>query len=44
MIMQYITLCTPCMVSHTFIFAIDHAEYGHEEPLEPALVKGVNTE
>jgi hypothetical protein len=28
MIMQYITLCTPCMVSHTFIFAIDHAEYG----------------
>jgi hypothetical protein len=35
MIMQHITLCTPCiafmLVSHTCIFVIDHAEQGHEE-------------
>jgi hypothetical protein len=35
-IMQHITLCTPCiafiLVSHTYIFAIDHVEQGHEEP------------
>jgi hypothetical protein len=48
MIMQRIILCTPCiafmLVSHTCIFAIDHAEQGHEEPLEPTQVAGVNTE
>jgi hypothetical protein len=40
MVMQHITLCTTCIaimfVSHTCIFAIDHAEQGHEEPSEPA--------
>jgi hypothetical protein len=45
--MQHITLCTPyiafMLVSHTCIFAIDHAEHGHEEPPEPAQVEGVNT-
>jgi hypothetical protein len=48
MIMQYITLCTPCiafmLLSHTCIFAIDHVEQGPEEPPEPAQVEGVNTE
>jgi hypothetical protein len=48
MIMQHIILCTPCiafmLVSHTCIFAIDHAEQGHEEPSEPAQVKGTNFE
>jgi hypothetical protein len=48
MIMQYITLCTSCiafiLVSHTCIFAIDHAEPGREEPPEPAQVEGVNSE
>jgi hypothetical protein len=48
MIMQYITLCTSCiviiLVSHICIFAIHHAEQGREEPLEPAQVKGVNYE
>jgi hypothetical protein len=40
MIMHHVTLCTPCiatmLVSHTYIFVIDHAEQGHEEPSEPA--------
>jgi hypothetical protein len=38
----------PCivfmLVSHTYIFAIDHAEQAPEEPPEPAQVKGVNIE
>jgi hypothetical protein len=42
-IMQHITLCTPCIavivVSHTCIFAIDHMEQGCEEPSEPAPVE-----
>jgi hypothetical protein len=48
MIMQHITLCTLCiafmLVPHTCIFAIDHAEQGHEEPPEPAQVDDTNTE
>jgi hypothetical protein len=48
MIMQHITICTPCiifmLVSHTCIFVIDHVEQGHEEPPEPAQVEGANTE
>jgi hypothetical protein len=44
MIMRLTTLCTPCItimfVSHTCIFAIDHAEPGHKEPSEPAPVEG----
>jgi hypothetical protein len=42
-IMQHITLCTPCiafmLVSHICIFAIDHAEQGRVEPPEPASVE-----
>jgi hypothetical protein len=48
MIMQHITLCTPCiefiLVSHTCIFVIDHVEQGREEPSEPAPVKDANPE
>jgi hypothetical protein len=48
MIMQHVTLCTPCiafmLMSHTYIFAIDHTEQGHEEPSKPAQVKGANSE
>jgi hypothetical protein len=48
MIMQHSTLCTPCiafmLVSRACIFVIDNAEQGHEEPLEPAQVEGINTE
>jgi hypothetical protein len=44
MIMHLTTICTPCiaimLVSHTCIFAIEHAEPGHEEPPEPAPVEG----
>jgi hypothetical protein len=47
-IIQHVTLCTPCiafmLVSYTFIFAIDHTEQGHEELSEPAQVESVNTE
>jgi hypothetical protein len=47
-IMQHITLCTPCitfiLVFHTCIFAIDHAEQEHEEPPEPASVEGASIE
>jgi hypothetical protein len=47
-IMQYITLCIPCiafmLVCHTCIFAIGHTEKGHEETSKPAKVEGVNTE
>jgi hypothetical protein len=46
-IMQHITLCTLCiefmLVSQTCIFAIDHAEQGHEEPSEPAQIEDANT-
>jgi hypothetical protein len=48
LIMQHITLCTPCiafmLVSHTCIFVIDHAEQGHEKPPEPAQVEDENNE
>jgi hypothetical protein len=48
MIMHRTTLCTPCianmLVSHTCIFAIDHAEQGSEEQPEPAQVEGVDPE
>jgi hypothetical protein len=48
MIMQHITLCTPCiaimLVSHSCIFVIDHAEQEHEELLEPAQVEDDNPE
>jgi hypothetical protein len=46
--MQHITLCTSCitllLVSHTYAFAIDHAEQGPKEPPEPAQVKEANPE
>jgi hypothetical protein len=46
--LRMITLCTPCiafmLVSHMWIFTIDHAEQGREEPLEPAQVEGANYE
>jgi hypothetical protein len=48
MIMQHITLYTPCitfiLVSYTCIFAIDHTEQGQEEPPELAQVEGANFE
>jgi hypothetical protein len=48
MIMLHIILCTLCivfmLVYHTYIFAVGHAELGHEEPPEPAQVEGANTE
>jgi hypothetical protein len=48
MIIQHITLCTPCitfiLVSHTRIFVIDHVEQGHEDPSEPAPIKDANPE
>jgi hypothetical protein len=48
MVMQHITLCTPCiaimLVSYSCIFVIDHAEQGHEELLEPAQVEDDNPE
>jgi hypothetical protein len=47
-IMQHTTLYTLCiafmLVSHTCIFAIDHAEQGHAEPPEPAPVEGADYE
>jgi hypothetical protein len=47
-IMQHITLCTPCitfiLVSHTCIITIDHAEQGRAEPPEPVPIKGVEYE
>jgi hypothetical protein len=46
--MYLITLCTPCItfviVAHTCIFAIDDAEQGRVEPLEPAPVEGADYE
>jgi hypothetical protein len=48
MIMHHVTLCILCivfiLVSDTYIFTIDHAEQGHEEPPEPAQVEGANSE
>jgi hypothetical protein len=48
MIMQHITLYTPCiafmLVSHMCKFVIRHAEQGPEEAPEPAQVEGVNPE
>jgi hypothetical protein len=42
-IIEYTTLCTPCIVfllwSHTCIFVIDHAEQGRGEPPESAPVE-----
>jgi hypothetical protein len=42
-IMQHTTLCTLCiafiLVSHTCIFAKDHAEQRRAEPPEPAPVE-----
>jgi hypothetical protein len=44
MVMHLTTLCIPCigilLLSHTCIFAINHAELGHEEPPDPAPVEG----
>jgi hypothetical protein len=41
--MHLTTLCTPCiasmLASHTYTFAIDHAEQGLEEPPEPAPIE-----
>jgi hypothetical protein len=46
MVIQYITLYTPCiallLVSHTYAFAIDHVEQGPEESPEPAQVEDTN--
>jgi hypothetical protein len=44
--MHNTTPYTPCialvLVTHTCIFAIDHAEHGLEEPLAPAPVEAGN--
>jgi hypothetical protein len=41
--MHHVTLYTPCialvLMTHTCIFAIDHAEHGLEEPPTPAPVE-----
>jgi hypothetical protein len=46
--MQHITICTPCivfmLVSHTYIFTIDHVGQGPEEPPEPIQVEDTNPE
>jgi hypothetical protein len=46
MIMQHITLCIPCiafmLLSFSSIFAIDHAEQGHEEPPKPGQVESAD--
>jgi hypothetical protein len=46
--MHLTALCTPCIalvfMAHTCIFAIDHAEHGLEEPLEPAPVETADFE
>jgi hypothetical protein len=46
--MHHIALCTPriafMLVSYVCIFAIDRAEQGHVEALEPAPVDGANIE
>jgi hypothetical protein len=45
-IMQHITLCTPCitfmLVSHTCIIMIDHVEQEHAKPPESAPVEGAD--
>jgi hypothetical protein len=46
MIMHLTILYTPCiafiLVSHTYIFTIDHAKQRRVEPPEPAPVKGAD--
>jgi hypothetical protein len=46
--LRMITFCTSyivfMLVSHMWIFMIDHAEQGREEPSEPAQVEGANYE
>jgi hypothetical protein len=46
--MHNTTLYTPCialvLMTHTYIFAIDHAEHGFEEPSVPAPVEAGNLE
>jgi hypothetical protein len=41
--MHHVPLYTPCialvLMTHTYIFVIDHAEYGLEEPPAPAPVE-----
>jgi hypothetical protein len=48
MIMQHNTIFTTCiafmLMSHSCIFAIDHAEQGYEEPPELAPIEGANIE
>jgi hypothetical protein len=47
-ITQHTTLCTLCiafiLVSHAYIFVIDHAEQERVEPSEPAPVEGTDYE
>jgi hypothetical protein len=42
------TLCTPCitfmLVSHTYIFAIDHTKQGRVKPPESAPIEGTDYE
>jgi hypothetical protein len=46
--MHLTACCTPyiayMLASHTCTFAIDHAEQGRAEPLEPAPVEGADYE
>jgi hypothetical protein len=46
--MHLITLFTSCIafvfMAHPYIFAIDHAEHGVEEPPEPAPVETADFE
>jgi hypothetical protein len=48
MSMHLTACCTPCIapisVSHTCIFAIDHAEQGHAEAQKPAPVEASSYE
>jgi hypothetical protein len=45
LIMQHVTLCTPCiafmLVSHTCVFAIGHVEKEPKETPEPAQVEAL---
>jgi hypothetical protein len=46
--MHHVTLYTPCialvLMTHTYIFAIDHAEHELEKPSAPAPVEAGNPE
>jgi hypothetical protein len=46
--MHHVTLYTPCialvLMTHTYIFAIDHVEHGLEEPSALAPVEAGNPE